>query len=442
MYWKSRSTNVYIKGGIYSHSDGEAPVATVRFGSTRGVPSSIVRPKLENIIPYMDDRKGVYFHNTSKIDKPLEWCEHASVSGSHIENVNNEILRIGRDGAFMAWLRSDDKYGKFAFDILDTYLNGIYYRNPVVDLNNGHAQTLAGITTFEVIQEHIIPELACYYDFLYGYIDENYPEKKDVFEASLKKMIDQTIKNGVPHNNWNLHQAKIILPVAMVLEDDSCYSDGKGRQYYIDYILNRSTSRQWSLKRFLEYGYDFNNAIWNECPGYAQGVIRDLTNFVIDYDNTFNQNLLPYYPVMEKAVEVLPQYMFPNRLITAFGDTYYGEINYDAILNIIRLAQKYNNYEMEEKFISMYKIFNNTNSETDSENIKVASQVNNLFNRKPLNIDNNVVIGDIRDYISQTFYAPNVSWFVQRNKFEDEHNGMREEHVVMIRKCHRHFGDR
>ena len=97
-------------------------------------------------------------------------------------------------------------------------------------------------------------------------------------------------------------------------------------EYYIDYILNRTSARQWSLADFMKYGYDFNTGIWNECPD-THRVLRDLMNFIRDYDNTFNQNLLPYMPVMGKAVEVLPQYLFPNNLITAFGDTYYGGIN-------------------------------------------------------------------------------------------------------------------
>ncbi len=98
----------------------------------------------------------------------------------------------------------------------------------------------------------------------------------------------------------------------MVLEDNKNYTDGKGREYYIDYILNKTSARQWSLTDFMKYGYDYNTGIWNECPGYAQGVTKDLTNFIRDYDNTFNQNLLPYMPVMEKAVEMLPQYLFPQ----------------------------------------------------------------------------------------------------------------------------------
>lgn len=424
MYWKSKATQVYINGGFYSHADGQAPVPTVRFGSTRGVSSPYVRPRIDDIIPYMDDTKGVYFHNKSKEGRPLEWVDQANVSGSNIESVNEEIMRLAKDASFVYWLTQDEKYARFAYDVFDTYMAGMYYRTEPIDIGIGHAQVITGLSTFEVIQERILNELAYTYDFLHNYISRNHAEKIDTYTQTLKKWIDVTIKNGVPQNNWNLHQAKFILKVAMVLEDDSHYADGKGRQYYIDYILNKTSVRQWSLTKFMEYGYDYNTGIWNECPGYAIGVTRDLTNFIRDYDNTFNQNLLPYTPVMHKAVEVLPQYLFPNNYITAFGDTYYGKLNLEAIADMIRLAQKYKNRQDEIAFTRMYHLFSPLSADDKKTTRKLPAQVASFFTARPLQTDNTIAPGHIEDYITPTFYAPNVSWFVQRNKYTDPQNAM------------------
>lgn len=424
MYWKSKSTQVYINGGAYSHADGEAPVPTVRFGSTRGVGSAIKRPKLEDIIPYMDDTKGIYFHNTAKEGNPLEWVAPSAVSGMNIESVNNEILRLGRDAAFIYWLTGEDKYGRFAYDIFNTYMTGMYYRKEPIDIGNGHASTLAGLSTFEVIQESILSDLAAYYDFLYSYIKEKHTGKTAVFESTFKKWINLTIKNGVPHNNWNLHQANIILNVAMVLEDNSNYQDGKGRQYYINHILNESTPRQWSVPKLMQYGYDYNTGIWNECPGYAQSVTKEFMHFIRNYDNTFDQNLLPYTPVMEKAVEVLPQYLFPNNQFTAFGDTYYGNLGTEAIRDMICMSQKYGNKDNEVLYTKMYKLLDPNAGQQSTTPKKLAPQVSSFFTSKPLVLDKNIEKGKLNDYITQTFYAPNVSWFVQRNKYDDKQNGL------------------
>jgi hypothetical protein len=424
MYWKSKATQVYINGGVYSHADGEAPVPTVRFGSTRGVSSPFKRPKIEDIVPYMDDTKGVYFCNTAKEGDPLEWVDQANISGSSFESVNEEIMRIGKDAAFVYWTTGDEKYAKFAFDLFDTYMTGMYYRTEPIDVGNGHAQTLIGMSTFEVIQERILNELAYLYDFLYPYVKAKHSDKTDIYAATLKKWIDLSIKNGVPQNNWNLHKSKFVLKVAMVLEDNKNYADGKGREYYIDYILNKTSARQWSLTKFMDYGYDPQTGIWNECPGYAQGVTRDLTNFICDYDNTFNQNLLPHTPVMAKAVEMLPQYLFPNNKIIAFGDAYYSDLNTETMSDMIRMAQKYGNKDNEVLFTKMYKLFEASAGQESNMLQKSAPQVASLFTSKPLVLDKNTEKGKLSDYITQTFYAPNVSWFVQRNKYDDKHNGL------------------
>lgn len=422
MYWKSKATNVYIRGGVYSHADGKAPVPTVRFGSSRGGASVYSRPEIEDIIPYMDDTKGVYFHNTKKEGRPLEWGEQSNASG--IESINEQIMGIGKDAAFIYWLTDDEKYAKFAFDLFETYMTGMYYRNEPVDLNNGHAQTLVGLSTFEVIQERILNELACLYDFLYPYIKANHQDKMDLYTTTFKKWIDITIKNGVPQNNWNLHQAKFILKVAMVLEDNKAYADSKGREYYIDYILNKSSARQRSLTKFMEYGYDPDNGVWSECPGYAQGVTKDLTNFIRDYDNTFNQNLLPYTPVMGKAVRMLPQYLFPNGMITAFGDTHYNTINTEAFSDMIRMSQKYGDKENENLYTKMYRLFDPDAERRSEKPEKLPPQIYSFFTGKPLILDTNIERGKLDDYVTQTFYAPNVSWFVQRSGYNNKENGL------------------
>lgn len=437
MYWKSKSTQVYINGGVYAHADGEAPVPTVRFGSTRGISAPFTRPSIEDIIPYMDDTKGVYFKNNSKPGAPLEWAEQGQVSGGSIESVNEEIMKLAKDAAFLYWLTDDEAYAKLAFGVLDTYLIGMYYRTEPIDLGNGHAQTLAGMTTFEVIQERILNELAYAYDFLYNYIvkiekDEvskrpYFPPSgglRRVYEAALKKCIDQSIKNGVPHNNWNLHKSKFILKVAMVLDNNDKYADAKGREYYISNILNISTARQWSLTRFMNYGYDRQTGIWNECPGYAQSVAHELTMFINDYDNTFDQSLLQYTPVMYKAVEALPQYLFPNGLTTAFGDTYYGMLNTGPVMDMIRLTQKYKERDKEVLYTKMLKLFNPDAGQQGGKSSRLPPQVSSFFTAKPLALDQSIPAGSLKDYMTAIFYAPNVSWLVQRNKYDSKENGL------------------
>ncbi|WP_052823339.1 hypothetical protein [Neotamlana sedimentorum] len=412
MYWKTKATNVYVNGIYYSHADGEAPVPTVRFTGSRDYTTNHAMPSLEDIMPYMDDDRGLYLRNKTKPGKPLEWVEQ-SKTGGIIHRHNQKLMGYARDAAFLSWLENDEKFAKFAFDIFDTYMLGMYYRNAPKDLLNGHIQTLVGMECFQVIHESTLISASEVYDFLHQYIEKNHPEKIEIYDATIKKWNDQIIKNGVPQNNWNLHQAKIILKAAMVLQDNNNYEDKKGREYYINYILNETSARQWSLTKFMDYGYDYNNGVWAECPGYSFGVTKDLTHFINDFDNTFNHNLLPYMPVMEKAVKVLPQYVFPNGQTIAFGDSNYTDLKTEAISDMIRTAQKNGDKDLEKEFTEMYLLFAKHNEVKKAS--KPKSDISSFFASKPVVLNPKFKTGNVSDYMTQTFYAPNVSWHVQRN---------------------------
>ena len=274
MYWKSHATEVYIKGETFDHAGGEkAPYPTVRYTGTRGTAATHGRPRLADIVPYDDDDNGkVTFCNNALPDRPME-SVHPSKTGRNIESLNCEILGIARDAAFLYWMTEEEKFAKLAAGVFDTYMTGIYYRNVPVDLNHGHQQTLVGLTSFEVIHEDALHIAVPLYDFLYDYLKANYPQKMEIYAGAFKKWADNIIDNGVPHNNWNLMQARYIMSIGMILESDASYPDKKGGENYIDYVLNRSSIRQWSLKQLADYGYDAETGIWAECPGYSQVVV-------------------------------------------------------------------------------------------------------------------------------------------------------------------------
>ena len=412
MYWNTKCTNVYINGPVYSHADGKAPVPTVKFSGSRNSATDYGIPDLKDIKPYMDDPRGLYLPNKSIKGKPFEWVE-ISKTGGIVASINEHILSLACDASFLYFLENDEHFAKFAFDIFDTYIMGMYYRNEPVDQLHGHIQTIVGLTGFQVIHENAFRSIAELYDFLHNYIEKNHPEKIEKYEITIKKWNDQIIKNGVPQNNWNLIQSQTILIGATVLQDDDKYKDKKGRQYYINYILNVNSIRQWSLTKFLDYGYDKQNGVWAECPGYSMNVTKDLTLFLRNFQNTFDYNLLPYVPVMEKAVKMLPQYLFPNGESVAFGDSHYGSITTESMSTMVRIAQKNGDKKMEKEYTSMYRLFD-PKADLNSNNFRRRADISSFFSRKPLKLNPDYKKGKISDYITQTFYAPNVSWFVQR----------------------------
>jgi hypothetical protein len=423
MYWKSHASNVYIKGGVYSHADGYAPVPTVRFTGTRDAVTAYGAPKLEDILPYMDDERGLYYVNKSKPHNPLEWVEQQK-TGRIIESINRQIMGMAQTASFIYWYTSDENYAKFAFDLFDTYMMGMYYRNEPVDLNHSHNQTLVGLSSFQVIHEDILNELTVCYDFLFNYLQKKAPYKMLYYTETFKKWANLIIKNGVPFNNWNLIEARFVVSIAFILEDNGAYKDGKGFQYYLNEIFNKTYTRQWSIPKLMDYGYDFNTGIWNECPGYSQNVTGDFMNFIQLFNKTLGLDLLPQFPVLNKAVEVLPQYLYPNGYIVAFGDTYYMRLNDNPVREMISNAQKNNRLQQEILFTRLLKMLQEINGEKDNKSDNITGHnFLSLFSHSGFTMKDTIKPGKYEDFVTATFYAPNVSWFVQRNGF-DRKNGL------------------
>ena len=426
MYWKSHATDVYVKGETFDHAGGaKAPVPTVRYTGTRGTMTNYRRPKLEDVVPYDDDEEGnVTFHNKTLPGEPMEKV-HPSKTGRNIESLNREIMGIARDAAFLHWVTEDVRYARLAAGVFDTYMTGIYYRNVPIDLNHGHQQTLVGLSSFEVIHEDILTDIVPLYDFLYDYLREHYADKMDIYAAAFKKWAENIIANGVPHNNWNLMQARYVMNIGMILEDNDRYADRKGRSYYIDYVLNRSSIRQWSLKKLAAYGYDEQTGIWAECPGYSNVVLNDYTGFTTLFDRNLNFDLTKELPVIPKAVAATPQYLFPNGMVCGFGDTHPFRLDVAPVKRMIQNAQANGKTEQEDYFTAMLKCFDaSAVSVADDGNTNVRVSVNSFFDDKPLRLKPEVKAGQIEDYVSPFFYAPNVSWLVQRNGMDARHSLM------------------
>ena len=425
MYWKTHASEVYIKGENYDHAGGEkAPFPTVMFSGARNHVTNYERPRLDDVNPYQESSQGMSLRNKTLDGINFEWVNIAK-TGNIIQSINVEILNIARDAAFLWWMTGEQKYADLAVSVFDTYMTGIYYRNVPKDLNHGHQRTLVGMTTFEVIHEDALTALVPLYDFLYDYLKANKPDKMDIYTGAFKKWADVIIDNGVPHNNWNLMQARFIISIGLILEGNTYYVDNKGRDYYLDYVLNRSSIRQWSLKKLAEYGYDENTGIWSECPGYSQVVVGDYTDLVSIFDRNLGMDLTEQLPVIKKAVRANPQYLFPDLMTLGFVDTHPSKLNAAIFARLVANAQKYGKKEQEQQFTSLLKLFGPDVARPSDEkkNIKVA--VSSFFSDKPLAIDDKIPAADIDDCVTPTFYAPNASWLVQRN-------GMNRRHSLMI----------
>ena len=401
MYWTSHATDVFINGETFDHAGGQrASVPTVKFNGTRSTASSYNRPKLEDIVPYDDDEQSqVTFINRTT---GLKEKAHPSKTGCNIQGVNREILKIARDAALLYQATGDTVYAHMALPVLDTYLRGIGARNVPTDLNHGHQQTLVGMTTFEVIHEDAINEAT---ECLMALGDYAQAGRND-YDAALKKWANNILAGGVPHNNWNLFQADFISKIARALRTDASYPDRHGKEYYLDYILNQSSIRQWSLKHLADYGFGplYASAdtasrpigtLWSEAPGYSRTVVQQFSELANRLDQTNDLDLFKQIPTLKQSVFSLSEYLFPSRIFVGFGDSHPDYLG-QAATHLYHYAQRH----------GLNSLADSCNTWTEA----VAPQAPDSL---------------VSSWTHPVVYAPKVSWVAMRT-------GMNPRHDLMI----------
>ena len=390
MFWKTQASDVFVNGETFSYPGGERAAApTVKYNGTRSTATQYNRPKLEDMIPYDDDEQG----NVTYINRATGKMEKTSPAktGCNIASVNRQIISIARDAARIYAATGDMRYGQMAAKVFDVYMKGIAYRNVPIDLNHGHQQTLVGMTTFEVIHEDVITELTQMYPLIKNLVKDD----QAVIEAGFKKWAENIIANGVPHNNWDLFQADFIMKIALVLQDNQAYADGKGKQYYLDYIVNQNSIRQWSMNKLIDFGFDAKSKTWYESPGYSTTVLGSICDFANMLDEKAGIDLFKQRPILTEAVKTSAEYLFPNRMIAGFGDTHPGYLNTGGINQVLKYATRHKN----KNLISEMNLLKNA----------VAPQA---------------PISEIEAYTSTLFYAPNVSWIAMRSGMDKQHDLM------------------
>ena len=390
MFWKTQASDVFVNGETFSHPGGaKAAGPTVKYNGSRSTASQYNRPKLEDIIPYDDDEQGSVTY-ISRATGKMEKTSPAK-TGCNLAGVNRQIITIARDAARIYAATGELRYGQMAAKVFEVYMKGIAYRNVPIDLNHGHQQTLVGMTTFEVIHEDVINELTQMYPLIKNLVKED----QAIIESGFKKWAENIIANGVPHNNWDLFQADFIMKIALVLQDNQAYADGKGKQYYLDYIVNQNSIRQWSMNKLIDFGFDAKSKTWYEAPGYSTTVLGSICDFANMLDEKAGIDLFKQRPILKEAVKTSAEYLFPNRMIAGFGDTHPGYLNTGGIDHILKYATRHK----DKNLISEMNLLKSA----------VAPKA---------------PISEIEKYTSTLFYAPNVSWIAMRSGMDKQHDLM------------------
>ena len=192
-----------------------------------------------------------------------------------------------------------------------------------------------------------------------------------------------------------MYQAEFILNIALILQDNQAYADGKGKQYYLDYVVNQNSIRQWSMNKLIDFGFDPVAKTWYESPGYSMGVISSICTFANKLDEKAGIDLFKQRSVLKESVKTSAEYLFPNRMIAGFGDTHPNFLDTKGIDQILKYATRHK----DKNLISEMNLLKNA-----------------VAPKAPLS--------EVEAYTSTLFYAPNVSWIAMRSGMDKQHDLM------------------
>ncbi len=410
MHWQTRYEHAFVNGPRWSHGEGLAPVPTVRFAGARDWATDYAPPAIEDILPYSEDPRGIWLQNKTREGTPWEWAD-VSVTGHIIEGINERIMGLAEKAAFLYWYTGDDAYAKFAADIMITYAHGMIHRHAPETFEDHSQAHILGLATFEVIHERITYPLAVTYDYLLPYLIQTGVDTLPI-QNLFRRWADRIIEGGFAHGNWNLHQAKYIVPLGLALEPNSTYEDGKGREFYVDHFTTRSTENQACLSDLIDQ-YD-EKGVWPESPGYAFNVTDNIIAISQLVFNGRGLDLVSEYPILEKAALLVFQYCFPNGRTVGFGDTSHGLPSAKTLELMIARAKRIGDSQTEQRLTGVLQGQIDEHGYVRGDNaslFELATYVDALSST------GNPLAGDphVDTLSTRTFHAETVSLILQRN---------------------------
>ncbi len=364
MYWKEgeRYTQCYMKRERWDRGEGNAPVPTVRMPGMRTW-NEYANVPLEDRTPYNEtgDMWGVSRMNPTAPPVKIPYKE----SGHMIRGNNVEILTLAEDAAFLHWMTGEEKFARFAADIFNTWLAGTYYMQPILDPGKSSGGAggwepggICGYYDYEQIHDDLALHAAVVYDFLYDWLSVHpHPHlkslgksTKDVAGEVFKRFIDLGMIRGGRNGNWNVNGWNIMLRPVLVLDDNEAYADGKGRDYYLHYLVEESTRYHEAIPGMLK-NYDAVTGLWPESPGYAFSTIQMILDWVQPLRRV-GVDIMAGNPILQKAAMAVFPWMDDAAHMVVFGDSRGGNANFRTFENLLAYYTTSGNADEGKKMVT------------------------------------------------------------------------------------------
>ena len=319
--------------------EGDAPVPTVRIGdnlraATTEKGAFYRPPTIEELVPN-DTLRVMNLVNPETGKK--EWVPTQITNGK----INNLALEAG----IIYWLKGEEKYAKFAADLLDQWAKGSYYMQPVV----GPCRT--GYMNLQTLGDQEYRSMILAYDFVKPYMikkgyDMHWYEK--VFEtfASTEAF------RGYWNNNWYAAESSTLVYAALSLENQ------KKKDYYLQFFLDKDTINggcgQLALPTTVKTWLT-PDGHWKEPGGYHNYPVSNLLYSALALEKN-GYDIFRRFPALFKASYAMIKYSFQNLTVGGFGDTGRESQSAESLEIGLTGAAKYDQPELPDMLAAMKKL--------------------------------------------------------------------------------------
>lgn len=349
MNWKEGAhyTEIYSDpaGTKVVKQQGNAPVPTVRVSTHKRSP---VAPDGYNFrVPEIKELKPYDTSRTMKMQTrgPSGKWYNADPQ-RYIGSINGRINRLALKSAIIYWLTGEEKYAKFAADIIIQWARGAYYQDPIQGAcrdgylsiqSLGDANYKGAILAYDFIYDYLISEVSTFSVYDGNGYESRSEIELSVFDTVFVKMAKTQVERGFRFNNWFAHQSSTLVTSALAIDDEET------REKYLEYFLTRDYANgscgQFSIAGATERFFT-HQGHWIEPAGYHNMAVNGLLEASLMVENNgykvFGEN-----PQLFKASYALLRYAFPNGRTLGFGDTGGGPTSPENLEIAIVGAKKY-----------------------------------------------------------------------------------------------------
>lgn len=340
-----RYTRVYADNGGQRliKWEGDAPVPTVRIDTYLRAPitekgTAYRKPTIEELVPN-DTAKLMNLFNPETGKK--EWVDPEA----YITDINGDINDLALDAAIVYWLKGDEKYAKFAADLLDQWAKGAYYQEPII----GPCRT--GFMDLQTLGDQSYRPIILAYDFVKPYMQQ---KGYDLhwYETVFEKFASTLAFRGFWNNNWYAAESSTLVFAALNLENQ------QKKDYYLQFVLSKDTINggcgQLALPSTVEKWLT-PDGHWKEPGGYHNYPVGNLLVSALALEKN-GYNIFRKFPALFKASYAMIKYSFPNLLVSGFGDTGHASQSAESLEIGLIGATKYNEPELPNMLAAMKQL--------------------------------------------------------------------------------------